>query len=751
MTFHLSLEKTDFSSQSEQEIESCLSIGNGYIGTRNSLEEGYRLSNPATYISGFYETLEEHSYNQLVKLPDWTRLQVYIEGEMIDLTSCIRSKTKRYIDLDDNTSVREWVCEDNTGRITSIKMTKFISFKNKNLCFKSIVVTPVNYNGKIKVASGIDGRISSNINFQCKKDEKINGLLAVTKAINSSKFVNIHQISEFRQCKCNSIEADYYKEYFDKNANECSEWVGEKGVAYNLDYKTIYFLNDEKVEFDDTKVDYDQHYQVHKEEWQKYWNQSSIKFCKDDDAQYWYNFALYHLLISGKFSGETKSIPARNLTGDSYNGHIFWDTEMYLLPFFIHNHPEIAKNLLLYRYHTLSGAKKNAEREGFEGANYAWESTDSGLEMTPEQVLAIDGRIIDIPSALYEYHISFDIAYIIWRYFVATLDLDFLLNYGLEIILETAKFTTSLAQLHKDNLYHINKVVGPDEYHPFVDDNAFTNIMAKNNLILALKCGKFLKKNHATLLKSVCEKVGVNEIDFELWKDVARNFYTNKDEKTKIFEQFEGYFDLDFINVKNYEPRIVPMDVILGSDYIQKTQVIKQPDVLMFLHLLYYRFDKQTHLNNFSYYEKRNSHGSSLSPSIHCILASRLNKKDLAYEYFKKNALVDIENTMGSTATGVHIAAIGGVWSSIISGFAGITPLKNGLIVNPYLPLQWNNIDVKYKYQQSKIDFLVSNSFMEIYIHGNHPINVKMGKCGWKKLSPNTKYVAKKVRNWYWV
>ena len=252
---------------------------------------------------------------------------------------------------------------------------------------------------------------------------------------------------------------------------------------------------------------------AHEAAWDARWAASEIVIDGDDDMQRALRFAVYHLTSAANPDDDRVSIGARGLTGDAYFGHVFWDTETYLLPFYIAVWPEAARALLMYRFHTLPGARAKAAHAGCKGALYAWESADTGMETTPESVVAPDGKVVDILTGKMEFHINADIAYAVWHYWRFTGDDDFFLRAGAEILLETARFWASRAIAEADGKRHMRHVIGPDEYHEDVDDNAFTNVMARWNIGRALEALSLLRErwpDHAAALK---EKLALSDAE----------------------------------------------------------------------------------------------------------------------------------------------------------------------------------------------------------------------------------------------
>ncbi|OGI03441.1 MAG: hypothetical protein A2104_03285 [Candidatus Melainabacteria bacterium GWF2_32_7] len=756
---YYSLSQKSYLPANERDIETLFSMGNGYIGTRNSLEEFYPYSTPGTFLAGFYEKDIYNDFNILVKTPDWTSIKIFVEDEQLDLTKHETLFHRRYIDLNNGCAVREWRCADNQGRITGIKIIKFISISNKHELGKSVLIKPENYTGNLRVLSGIDCNtadfnylinqnlaIASHASVQMKSkfsDKEfmmlqksvfscIDNILSPTLDTPKSKFEHSSSI-EFNYQTINNFGGSF----------EEWKWLAEVGKIYNIKSLTTIYNNMDTSNPKEAALEnilelghdfFETGAQKHVEKWFSRWNESIIKIKGCECDQKYIDFALYHLIISGEFSGDKYSIPARNLSGEAYKGHVFWDTEMFLLPFFTYTKPEIARKLLLYRYNTLDGARYHAREEGFKGASFAWESTDTGREMTPSHAILPNGNVIYILSGQYENHLSSDIAYTVWKYWQATEDMEFLVNYGAEILFETARFCESLISLEDDGICHILTVIGPDEYHEKIDDNAYTNYLVRHNLEIAVLAYEFMENNYSEELLLLKKKISLKNSEVKNWKNYAGKIYSGFDEKTGLFEQFSGFYDLEYVDLKQFEPRSVPMDIIFGSEKTQKSQVIKQTDVLMFLFLFGENFSEDIIRKNYEFYEPRTGHGSSLSPSIHSIIAARIGKIDEAYKYFIKNAKIDLNDEFGNSAGGIHIASLGGVWMSVAMGFAGMYPAGKGLIFNPHLPEEWENIEFSVKWHGQDLNINLNKEEINFTLSGDKNIFVSLGNNNWKEL-----------------
>ena len=430
----------------------------------------------------------------------------------------------------------------------------------------------------------------------------------------------------------------------------------------------------------------------HEAAWASRWQCSDVEVGGDAAAQQALRFAVYHLNSAANPADERVSIGARALTGDDYHGHVFWDTEIYLLPFYILTWPEAARALLMYRFRTLEGARVKAARMGWRGAFYAWESADTGAETSPEQVIGPDRQVIHILCGKQEQHISADVAYAVWQYWQATGDEGFLLDAGAEILLETGRFWSSRALPEADGQRHIRGVIGPDEYHENIDDSAFTNVMARWNIRRALDVASLLRERWPECWARLSGRLGLDDAELEQWLSAADTMATGLDPKTELFEQFAGFFALEDIDLTHYAGRSVPMDVVLGRERTQRSQVIKQADVVALLGLLPEEFVGETGPKNFDYYEPRCGHGSSLSRAMHGMVGARLGRSEMALRYFRQTAAIDLADTHVAIDGGIHIAALGGIWMTAVLGFAGVSLRNSGIALNPQLPPNWRSL-----------------------------------------------------------
>jgi trehalose/maltose hydrolase-like predicted phosphorylase len=448
----------------------------------------------------------------------------------------------------------------------------------------------------------------------------------------------------------------------------------------------------------------------HEAAWSERWQRSDIEIGGDAAAEQALHFAVYHLNSAANPADERVSIGARGLTGEDYRGHVFWDTEIYLLPFYTLTWPEAARALLMYRFWTIDGARAKAATMGWHGAMYPWESADTGAETTPDRIVTRDGRIVDVLCGKQEQHITADVAYAVWQYWEATRDEEFLLDAGAEILLETGRFWSSRAQPEADGYRHIRGVIGPDEYHETIDDNAFTNVMARWNIRRALDVAALLREHWPDRWAGLSSRLGLVDAELAQWRAVAETIATGWNPQTGLFEQFAGYFGLEEIDLAAYAGRSVPMDVVLGRERMQGSQVIKQADVVALLGLLPEEFPGDSAAANFRYYEPRCSHGSSLSGPMHGLVAARLGYSDQALRYFQQGVAIDLADTHTAIAGGLHMAALGGTWMTAIFGFAGLCLQSEGIAFDPKLPASWQSLGFEIEWRGRRLKITIDRA-----------------------------------------
>jgi trehalose/maltose hydrolase-like predicted phosphorylase len=474
----------------------------------------------------------------------------------------------------------------------------------------------------------------------------------------------------------------------------------------------------------------------HEAAWDARWLAHDVCIEGDDELQQALRFAVYHLTSAANPEDERVSIGARALTGDAYLGHVFWDTEIYLLPFYTAVWPDAARAMLMYRFHTLASAREKAAHFGFKGALYAWESADTGMETTPEQVVTPDGTQVDILTGKMEHHISADIAYAVWHYWRSTDDNDFFLSAGAEILLDTARFWASRAVAEADGTRHIRHVIGPDEYHEDVDDNAFTNVMARWNIARALEALDLISKRWPDRAMMLRDKLALGDIELADWRDAVAHIVTGLDPATGIYEQFAGYHALKPLDLTAYRGRTAPIDVVIGRELTQQSQVLKQADVVALIGLLPEEFPGAMAEANFRYYEPRCAHGSSLSAGMHALVASRLGDAAMALRYLRETAATNLDLDPNS-AGGVRIAGLGALWQAVVLGFAGLDMSSDTLAIDPKLPPHWRSLSFRVCWRGRSVVIRIADGTVDATLVNGDPIQMRIATAR-QNLNPGS-------------
>jgi nigerose phosphorylase len=464
----------------------------------------------------------------------------------------------------------------------------------------------------------------------------------------------------------------------------------------------------------------------HRLEWKRKWERCDVEIEGDDEAQRALRYSIFQLLMVAPTEGSTNSIAARALSGQVYKGAIFWDTEMFMFPFFLHTCPEKAVELMRYRIKTLDGARRKAKSEGpgYRGAFYAWESQDTGDDACSYFNVGdpITGRDLRTHFRDKQVHISGDVAIAMWDYFKITGDDSLLLEGGAEVILECARFYVSYAYFKKDKgRYEILDVIGPDEYHERVNNNAFTNMVVRETFAIANAVVDYLKRKHPVELRRLIEKLGIEQelAAFAEGRDLL--FVPAPDAGTGVIEQFDGYGRLRDASVSELNSKKLHPNEYLGAaqGLAVETRVIKQADVVMMLNLFKARFSTDIKRANWEYYEPFTEHGSSLSACAYAMVAAEFGNLDFAYHYFLRTAKIDLEAKykmhVGNIFTGgSHPAANGGAWMTAVFGFAGLHADEARVAINPRLFATWRSLRFKLAYQGDLFQVLITKSAVAI-------------------------------------
>ena len=719
--------------------ESLFALSNGYLGIRGSHEEGTKSTLPYFFINGVFDKSETFM-RELVALPNPLGIKFYIEKELIGIENCEILKYSRELDIKNGILWKYLILKDKYGRETKIEGCRFVSRKNIHRIGIIYNLTPLNYDGIIEVESETDGRI---INFLDAPRFKVKHTKLVrNEKLNSSggNYIEVATRDNGLHVGVGSYVEAYKDEKLilnNRKFNAFGELTSEFGdvtletgeVATFIKYISVFTEND--VDKDDIKLKTENEitgflnqgiFEELKEHCLKYksmWDIADIKIDGDKELNKAVRFNIFHLMSTGSEVNDNINVGAKLLTGEEYGGHAFWDTELFMLPFFSYVFPNIARNLETYRYKLLNAAKENAKKNGFKGAQYPWESADDGSEQCPAYTIEPDGSCYRCYVADYEHHVTAAIAYGIYNYTRITGDIDFFCNKGIYILIETARFWASRCEyISEKDRYEIRKVTGPDEWHEPVDNNVYTNYLARWNLLYVKRSLDKIKVENSKIYYSILEETHFTDEESTLWREISDKIYLPKMEGVNILEQFEGYFKLEDCIIEKYDKNDWPIrPEILKTMPVYKTRLIKQADIVMLLHLLREEFTEQEIKDNYYYYEKRTMHGSSLSPSIYAITGLKIGDSKKAYRYLKRAAFIDLLNLQKNTREGIHAANAGGVWQVVIFGFAGVDIDEAGeLSIKPSMPKEWQSLKFRLHHR---------DRLLEITVYGDNRYEVK--------------------------
>jgi trehalose/maltose hydrolase-like predicted phosphorylase len=439
--------------------------------------------------------------------------------------------------------------------------------------------------------------------------------------------------------------------------------------------------------------------------WAQRWADADIRIEGDDELERAVRFGLFHLMGTVGDSDEA-AVGARGISGSAYRGHVFWDSDVFVLPFLAATHPASARAMLEYRVRRLPAARYAAAALGRRGARFPWESAHTGFDVTPRSYVDHDGREVRIGTGELEEHIVADVAWGAEAYHAWTADDEFSEGPRRALVLETARYWGSRITLGDDGRAHISGVIGPDEYHDPVDDNAFTNVMARWNLRRAARLP------------------GATPDERQHWRELASRLVDGYDPRTRLYEQFAGFWGLEPLVISDMvAARPVAADLLLGRDRVRAAQVLKQPDVLMLHHMLPGATATGSLGPNLDFYEPRTAHGSSLSPGIHAALFARAGRMEDAVAMLRLTARLDLDDRTGTTAGGLHLAAMGSVWQALVQGFAGIRPTRDALVVDPHLPLSWTGLEIPVTYQGTRVRFRFEPE--SVWVDADRPLRIR--------------------------
>ena len=743
--------------------EAIFALGNGYIGLRSANEERYLNEKRDLFISGTFNKANKNEVTELPNVADVTEIEIFINGKHLMLNASNNKEYVKYLNLKTGELNRTFVYLDEEGNEYSLKFNRFVAQDRLHVIVNRVEITPLSKTANIRFISGINGQVTNTGSQHFNEGEK-----------RVYEYKYIQMLQETSESCITFIQNSAHNIYIngDKIEEKPELSIDRRKVTISNNYdltqgqtlviekfSNIYTTRDITSEnltieqirdasLDEIKEISNMSYEIlfnsNKEVWSSYWNDQNIVIEGNDYDQLAIRFAQYHLKVMTPSHDNRCGIAAKGLSGEGYKGHSFWDTEIFILPFYTYSKPEIARKLLEYRYLSIGGARKKAKDNGYEGAMYPWESAwlEDG-EVTPVwgAVDIVTGKSTKIWSGFIEQHITSDITFAIWQYYMVTNDEDFMEKYGYEIMFDTAIFWAS--RLEWDEIkqrYHINEVIGPDEYKEHVDNDAFTNWLAYWTIETAINYYNKLKESDSEVIRKLESKLSLQNA-MENWTTKLPKIYLPEprdlDNVIPQNDTFLSLEDIDLTKYKNQE-HIGSMFKDYNLDQVNKIQVVKQADVVMLLYLLEHKFSKEVKKANYDYYEKRTLHDSSLSLSTHSILASDIDEKDLAYKLFQEATKIDLGENMKTSDHGIHAASLGGLWQIVVNGFGGLRMVGGNLRINPKLPENWSRLSFSFMWKGNKLDIELTKEGIKIEVKDEMLEEIEI-------LVYDTKYVLNQI------
>jgi len=742
------LKETSFDPQHLGKCEAIMSLGNGYMGLRSATEERYTGEKRGLFISGTFNRFDENEVSELPNVADVLEMEISLNGQIFSLADGTIQSYSRELNFMSGELIRHIKWTSPNGNDYRLDFHRVVSLANLHTIAQKVCITPLTGDSEIILSTGINGQITNTGSqhfsegakrfydrrymqlVQTTTQTKIDFVLTTDVTLSEPTDTHIAMgrrkiFSTFKtgvkkgQCLTIQKITTIYTSRDKHNEDLDTTALQAKGLA-SLKKQTA--------------LGYDEIASISAQKWQeKVWDSIPVTITSTNPRdQLALRFAQYHLQIMVPAHDNRMNIGAKGLSGEGYKGHTFWDTEIFILPYFIFTQSPVARSLLEYRYLSLPGAREKARENGYLGAQFPWESAwlDDG-EVTPLFGAAdiVTGLPTPILTGLIEIHITCDVCYGIWHYYKATGDELFMEQYGYEIIFDAAIFWSSRLEEGSGGMLHINNVIGPDEYKDGIDDDAFTNHFACWNLYLAMVY--YDKIEGTSLFEKLDAKLGISNY-YDDWKEKAERIYVQTSRADGVIPQNSTFLNLKEIDLTKYknQEKVGSIYDDFNHDQINEIQVCKQADVLLLILLMEDDFTPEEKRANWDYYEPRTLHDSSLSLSTHSILANDMGDFSLAYSLFERACNIDMGPNMKSSDEGIHAASIGGIWQCAVLGFGGLRVIDDRIRLSPKLPKEWEHLTfyVWLRGQKLKMDVtktsvqienLTQTEVIELEIEGN--------------------------------
>lgn len=704
--------------------ESLYFTGNGYVGVRGNFEEGVPTAFPTirgTYLNGFYDTVNleygesAHGFpmtaQKLINVFDAQTISLEVDGDRFSVDAGLVLSLDRTLSVQEGVVTRkvDWISPK--GHRLMITIRRMASFSCPELFLVDYRVISDNYTGTIRIRSTIEGDVS---NFVDEKDPRVGSntekLLHVTSSARREGIAVMEGATNrsglsMAVAVIHDVEMDYTLQQsriegaFVTRLSPGEELAFTKYIVYTDSLRHAHVV--------ETAIDLaGKALTMGKEHWldaqkaylDKFWETADVEITGEEGIDEVLRFNMYQLLASAGRDAHS-NISAKGLSGEGYEGHYFWDTEIYMIPFFLLTNPDLAKNLLQFRYAKLPEARVEAQNLGHKkGAKIPWR-TIAGSECSGY-----------FPGGSAQYHINADVAYSNIQYYLYTGDLEYLSRYGFEVLYETARLWIETGHYDEGGKFRIDGVTGPDEYTAMVNNNYYTNAMAQYHLEWTVKLAHILETDCKEAWMDLVSRIGINQEELEMMARAGQGMYLPYSQELGIHLQDDSFLfkkEWDFAGIPKEK---YPLVLHFHPLTIYRHKVLKQADTVL-AHMLLDQASEDVLRRSYSYYEPLTTHDSSLSPCVHSMMAARLNDPEKAYLYFKQTLRLDLDNLHGNTKDGLHIANAGGSYMTIVYGFAGLRIKEDGLHFRPTKPHQWSRVRFRIRYREALVQLTIGERF----------------------------------------
>lgn len=741
------IKQTDFDIKDMKFYESIFSLGNGYMGVRGFDEEEIKEDKHEfnTFIAGIFDYFAPGK-TDMVNTPNYWRTSMDVNGERFGPEHGEILEFSKELNMKEGVLKRRIVWKNNQGNETLIETTKVLSIDSVHHAILSIRVTPINYSGEVAIETGIDTDVWNNIidDDQMKSDTNIcrflteDGDTVLTDGIHIIRLKTTGSGFKIYEGFTAEVLHNGTKLGLKHFALHEAKYIADKviipvtqGEGYTLNkYISVWTSRDqygatleEQVmesvkEARDTGLDTMLKRNI--AAWDKKWRVSDIEIIGDDKCQKAIRYNIFQLIQTNAEDDPYVNIGARGIMHGRYKGCYFWDTEIFMLPFYLFTNPKAAKNLLLYRYHTLKGAEENARRQNLDGARYAWMSALDGLEQCDTWDIGFS-----------EVHITADIAYAVNYYYEAANDIEFIRDFGLELLIQTSRYWKSRFTYDGCNdCYNMLFVKGPNEYGGVTNNNLFTVMMATFNMQLAEKFVQLIKTGYPDAYHALTEKIGFKEEEIQQWHQIIRKVVINYDKNKSLYLEDDNFLKLEPLDLAKVKDGDEPLYKKICFDRLQRYRVLKQADVILLMLLRPEKFSFEEQLAAWNYYEPLTAHDSSLSYGTHSAFAAKLKLLEEAYRYFVKSVYLDLDSILENTQKeGIHFASLGASWQAVINGFAGVGLIGGSLKISPHMPKQWTELKFKLYYRQCLLKVSISQNDLTVKYEEGTPDTLQITIC----------------------